>query len=233
MGLVPIEQLKVGDLVLSRSAATGEQAYKRVLQTFRTEDQEIRTVNFEGFLNGKESEYLYEFVFATKEHPFYVEPLMDKSIAPGWQVVEQMWRGNDIWGHFARANGDLACMGIPDEILGFPVVQIFDTRNHGFVFFDANNEEQNGFSMWFDGKKQTCGYPPALSDPVEKLHGFRTVFHGATFSGSGDGQLLDNVVADPACWTRFRATVFNIEVEGFHTYFVGELGVWAHNASSD
>ncbi len=27
----------------------------------------------------------------------------------------------------------------------------------------------------------------------------------------------------------FRATVYNIEVEDFHTYYVGEVGVWVHN----
>lgn len=29
----------------------------------------------------------------------------------------------------------------------------------------------------------------------------------------------------------YRATVYNIEVEDWHTYFVGELGVWVHNAN--
>lgn len=29
----------------------------------------------------------------------------------------------------------------------------------------------------------------------------------------------------------FRTTVYNIEVEDYHTYFVGELGVWVHNAN--
>jgi hypothetical protein len=27
--------------------------------------------------------------------------------------------------------------------------------------------------------------------------------------------------------------VYNIEVEDYHTYFVGELGVWVHNANCD
>jgi len=31
----------------------------------------------------------------------------------------------------------------------------------------------------------------------------------------------------------FRTTVFNIEVEDFHTYYVGEQGVWVHNANCD
>ena len=27
----------------------------------------------------------------------------------------------------------------------------------------------------------------------------------------------------------FKATVYNIEVEDFHTCYVGEVGVWVHN----
>jgi hypothetical protein len=30
-----------------------------------------------------------------------------------------------------------------------------------------------------------------------------------------------------------RRRVFNIEVEGFHTYYVGEAGVWVHNTDCD
>lgn len=34
-----------------------------------------------------------------------------------------------------------------------------------------------------------------------------------------------------ATWHPARKTVYNFEVEGFHSYFVGETGVWVHNAS--
>ena len=30
----------------------------------------------------------------------------------------------------------------------------------------------------------------------------------------------------------FRTRVYNIEVEGFHTYYIGRLGVWVHNRKS-
>jgi hypothetical protein len=33
-----------------------------------------------------------------------------------------------------------------------------------------------------------------------------------------------------ATWTSSRQTVYNFEVEGFHTYFVGESEAWVHNA---
>ncbi len=32
-------------------------------------------------------------------------------------------------------------------------------------------------------------------------------------------------------WVSQRQTVYNFEVEGFHSYFVGESGVWVHNTS--
>ncbi len=36
-----------------------------------------------------------------------------------------------------------------------------------------------------------------------------------------------------ATWHQKKATVFNFEVEGFHTYFVGESAAWVHNACSE
>lgn len=44
----------------------------------------------------------------------------------------------------------------------------------------------------------------------------------------GETLLVASVVA-----TEREETVFNIEVEGAHSYFVGRLGVWAHNACWD
>ncbi|MBL0231797.1 MAG: Hint domain-containing protein [Moraxellaceae bacterium] len=39
-GLVPIEQLKVGDMVLSKhESGEGEQAYKRVVKTFKSAEK--------------------------------------------------------------------------------------------------------------------------------------------------------------------------------------------------
>jgi hypothetical protein len=32
-------------------------------------------------------------------------------------------------------------------------------------------------------------------------------------------------------WTKRTTTVYNFEVEGFHTYFVGKAGLWVHNNS--
>ena len=39
--------------------------------------------------------------------------------------------------------------------------------------------------------------------------------------------------SDDDMYLPFRTTVYNIEIEDYHTYFVGEHGVWVHNANCD
>lgn len=36
-----------------------------------------------------------------------------------------------------------------------------------------------------------------------------------------------------ATWLQTRETVYNLEVEGTHSYFVGSLAAWVHNACGD
>ncbi len=45
-GLVPIEQIQVGDMVLSQPEIKGELAYRNVLNTFVHEDMEIYLVDY-------------------------------------------------------------------------------------------------------------------------------------------------------------------------------------------
>lgn len=40
----------------------------------------------------------------------------------------------------------------------------------------------------------------------------------------------DQAVIVAAVATERREQTYNFEVEGFHTYFVGEAGLWVHNA---
>ena len=60
-GLVAIENIQVGDQVLSRNMLTGENEFKPVLQTFVNEKNEFIRVHVNG-----------EVIKATPEHPFYV-----------------------------------------------------------------------------------------------------------------------------------------------------------------
>ena len=64
-GLKPIEEIKVGDKVLAYDEATGEQAYKPVLQLFRNKTEEWCEVFVE--VNGKT-----EIITSTPGHKYYL-----------------------------------------------------------------------------------------------------------------------------------------------------------------
>ena len=79
-GLKPIEQIQVGDWVLSKpESGEGEQAYKRVVNTFSFEDRVVRRVTYSVMRNGS---WEHERLIATDNHPFWVSGARGDSITP-------------------------------------------------------------------------------------------------------------------------------------------------------
>ncbi|MCG8465443.1 MAG: hypothetical protein MI750_11400 [Xanthomonadales bacterium] len=126
-GLVPIEELEVGDIVASRSEKNGFTSWRPITQLFRFEERPTLTLT----LMNSEGEF-DEFV-VTHEHPFWVE-------SAGWVEASSLEVG---------------------------------------ALVVALEEEQ-----WtVAARTENPGFP----------------------------------------------STYNFEVEDFHTYFVGESGVWVHN----
>ena len=65
-GLRPIEEIEIGDLVMSRSDVTGEEQLREVVQTFVTPDQEVLEIELEAWDGQTET------IGVTSEHPFWV-----------------------------------------------------------------------------------------------------------------------------------------------------------------
>jgi hypothetical protein len=71
-----------------------------------------------------------------------------------------------------------------------------------------------------------------IQPSLVKMKTFLNVYSGGTL----DMQFDENLDPSgnfywPAKENSYRATVHNLEVEDFHTYFVGTDGVWVHDAS--
>jgi RHS repeat-associated protein len=128
-GLVPIEQVKVGDRVWSRDERTGEEGFESVLQTFVTPDKP--TIRLDVRTGDR-----VEMLEVTPNHPFWVD-------GHGWVAASQL--------------------------LGSDPIVLEAGLTSGFL--------------------------------VQGMSNARTT------------------------------TVYNFEVEGFHSYFVGEAGIWVHNDS--
>jgi hypothetical protein len=182
-GLVPIEQIEVGDWVLSQPEMKGEVGYKRVVRSFSFEDEEVVCVDV--WKNGPAERTGF---VATGNHPFWVKGV-------GWTRADHLAEG---------------------QFLELPDGSTCEVYNCATVF----RTDVDGVG-WLDGF----------------VNGLR---------GTGDGRTIDmrggSVVfnyehvshpeIDPAdLKSRLRTRVYNFEVEDNHTYYVGEWGVWVHNAN--
>ena len=84
-GLVPIENILVGDLVASKDSLTGEVTWKPVVQLFVNTDKTIINLNIEGDDGSSEQ------IGTTGEHPFWVEN-------GGWVEVADLRVGDRVAG---------------------------------------------------------------------------------------------------------------------------------------
>lgn len=188
-GLVPIEQIKVGDWVLSKpEIGEGEQAYKRVLQTFAHEPRDILEIRYSPLSDINRSQA--RGILTTVDHPFWVA-------GQGWTAAKNLVTSftNDDRIKLELANGEQ--------------VYFFGKSRH-YV------SDRLGVS-WLPSRQQSTYFPGALFDHI----------NGKIFAT--DVMPIEEVqhgeLADPY----FKLPVYNLAVEDFHTYYVGEAGVWVHN----
>ena len=99
-GFKPIEEIEVGDKVLSENEQTGEVAVKEVTQTFVNETDELVHIGVNG-----------ETISATPSHPFYVYKF-------GWTLAGSL-RAGDV---LVLSNGELVTVEwVQHEILESPI----------------------------------------------------------------------------------------------------------------
>ena len=99
-GQEPIEEIEVGDKVLSEDETTGEVAVKTVTETYINETDELIHIGVNG-----------ETISATPSHPFYVDKL-------GWTLARSLKAGDVL----VLSNGELVTVEwVQHEILESPI----------------------------------------------------------------------------------------------------------------
>ena len=129
--------------------------------------------------------------------------------ADGMRPIEEVKVGDSVWSK--------------DEATGregwAPVVRTFVTEDKEVLRLKLIREDDGRLEVlgttaehpfWAEGKGWVPAGKLAPGDRVPSAHG------GWLRVGS-------------STWTQERETVYNFEVEGTHTYFVGESGAWVHN----
>lgn len=202
-GLVPIEQINVGDRVLSKpEGGEGELAYKRVTNTLFFREQEVRILvispNPETIRASREKIRFMKnptrvFV-ATSAQSFWVNEV-------GWTPV-----GYVSWGDgLEMSNGEAAVL---DENC---LVIRTSTQDVGWYLFADESDRAEGTLIDFRNGK------PEVDFGAEQV-------------------LNDDVNWDHDCY-QLRRTAYNLEVEEFHTYYVGDMvegsqvGLWVRDGA--
>jgi intein/homing endonuclease len=200
-GQKPIEQVNVGDLVLSQPENGGERVYKRVVNTFRHEQQEVFLLQF---LDKEELEVARiegrlmrpgtrSFVVATGNHPFWIKDM-------DWMRADSL--GDDDNVGFDGNDVELELIDGRSTVLDrVQIVRRTSTEGIGWV----------PGASWFD-------------------EGTRIDLRNNTVVVGYPGERVTNDVHWRLPDNTFRCTVYNLEVEDTHTYYVGDFGVWVHNS---
>ncbi len=164
-GQVPIEQIRVGDLVLSQPEAGGEQAFRHVVKTFVHEDKTLRSIAYE-LEDGS------RFVLAaTGNHPFWAveeDPFDEdddgvlKRRALGWTQAAALERFNHLIqlhdGSYARVVENLPVYRT--EVAGHGWSASSEGRRVGFVWnYQAGSLVANGIP---ENQDITWGDDPLL-----------------------------------------------------------------------
>jgi hypothetical protein len=207
-GLKPIEEIKVGDYVLSKPEdGKGDQAYKRVTKTLQFEEKEVWCVEMfrmndidqakrEGRMVKQELAFK---LIVTPNHPFWVKGI-------GWTRADGLFHtSSEHLPQLILSNGEIAIASwsgpmkrsVKSSFAWTPLPDGYDGRLSDFgAFIDLS---QGGLSAEFD-------LPNAI------IHENRDI----------EWRKPENA---------YRSSVYNLKIEDFHTYFVGTFGVWVHDAS--
>lgn len=213
-GLKPIQDIKVGDFVLSKpESGDGETAYKRVVNTFEFQNKEVWYVEYIAI--DKASKYAecpgVEVLIVTPNHPFWVlgvqnskQPaLCDYYEHPIWKTVAQLEDREVV----LLNNGDMA------KISGTAPIKKTSTPGLGWHQAQYGGEHDkpldlDGHYVYFEDKNVRADIT------------FRAQAH-----------YNDDALNELGDYESYLATVYNLEVEDYHTYYVGEMGVWVHNTN--
>ena len=210
-GLKPIEQIQVGDWVLSKPEnGEGEQAYKRVARTFSFEEKQVMRISYGLQRDGK---YYGDDLIVTPNHPFWVVGV-DKSLYPdvsllddfklGWTRADELFPGVLI----ELATGEHVTVGSGS------LRRLWKTKQPNVAWEAHADDEQGRLISIKDGQGVS-------------IEGFD--FHP---DFRDDDTFVDRLT-DPV-WEEkwlYRCKVYNFEVEDFHTYYVGNSGAWVHNTN--
>lgn len=244
-GLVPIQDIKVGDMVLSQSEWRGEESYKPVITTFRShEEKEVYALRYiDNFIEPDIEDYFEPVMnlpgmkpskinieILTEDHPVWVNGNEDFEFQEGWRLAREM-TGNEqvVFKGGEEAGGIISINYLLKTAIdnvfyldprGDYIPFIIDMRNEEICIYYIAHIVLEAYNNIFDVNEH-----PPLAD---------NIIIGDLNRHNVLNQVIDLVrVPDRNAYKLATSEVSNIEVADNHTYYVGEKGLWVYGSIAD
>ncbi|MBC3935567.1 hypothetical protein H8K47_09350 [Undibacterium sp. CY7W] len=204
-GLVPIEQIKIGDWVLSKPENGGEQAYKRVLKTFAYEPTTVMEVCGEVPIRPN----AFERIVSTLNHPFWV-------VGQGWTAANNLPKGRFTDGEqFELFDGTYTKIG------GCGSIYAADSDGAGWTPSYMGDLTRPGLLIDYKNNKLIASEAMAI-ERIQALEADHPLYSQLA---------IEEAERSETNYPYLKLPVYNLEVEDFHTYYVGKIGIWVHNTN--
>ncbi len=235
-GLVPIEQIKVGDLVLSKAeSGVGGVSYRPVIKTMNFGNKEIYEICYAStiIVDGKE-QIVISHEFLTADYPIWI-------VDHGWIAARELKGGETA----LLAKGGSNVVYSMDNLYQTTVAGIA----YGYGWSGGNTPEKfvdfkSGTSIisYSNTPVDCTDYAyVAINSGVTRSNGYTFVNRLGRGIGCGDEDRPDfrifEVVPDVlmninGTVETFKWSVFNIEIQENHTYLVGSSALWVHDVTT-
>ena len=220
-GLVPIQNIKVGDMVLSRPEWGGKNApteYKRVTRAFCSgEDLIYRLLYVDHDVEYSDGERLkVKTLFVSENHPIWVESRKEWVPVCNIDDYESTLSSFDSKKEFSVVSV-YPILKVEKHLIQINKNALFDLSKVGFC---SRNE------MWPDLDMVIVDSATGLKVGSYDIDSSYDARHDYNTLSIEETEYLWNFRGGVAT---LSTQVFNLEVEEYHTYFVGEDGIWVHN----
>ena len=253
-GLIQIQQIQIGDRVLSADPVTGHKSFQTVTQVIKTQNQSVIFMNFRYWIDTDldffearkiKKEVLKKFnisgialpsvqFMVTPEHPFWIE-------GKGWIAANQITNqdvvvdkdGNkyslnfdgynakpyaEIYTTFDQNIGVMPNYGLESSCEGIPV----DLLTGNIISWNETIKDSPNLRKLYSKNNH---WKDELLEQIPEGDRANAYFHGFSQGDWVNPEIIQ--------WDEdegyVTTTVYNLEVQNTHTYFVGEYGIWVHN----
>jgi transcription-repair coupling factor (superfamily II helicase) len=242
-GLVPIEQLKVGDMVLSRSEHDPDapNEYKRVFRTIKSAaKQKLSYVKYMVNVDGLNEQDGNRYVFCKDNHPFYINRLAYDSDSNSSTIAKRLgWTAAGLLGtiDYDEAIETLhrdKALAVVDPIADNNVIRVLWTAGSGCAVATI---DEYGYGPLFDfrqGRPIAIGGGGIKMGSLSEMDWVSPEQEQIIYPSSDDDPNVQLYLSAAAGdYENYENYVYNIEVEDYHTYFVEKIGLWVHDTSSN